>query len=124
MEENIQIESNVGKKPRMAETDGEDIISKLPESINSRILSLLPTKYVLRTCVLSKEWEFKWTNIYNIDIIDAEPFSLRTIRKESVVNFVDRIFILSRASTLKRFRLWFVEKYDAHRMIKWISALH
>ncbi|XP_073282819.1 F-box/LRR-repeat protein At4g14103-like [Primulina huaijiensis] len=124
MEENIQIESNVGKKPRMAETDdtGEDIISKLPESIISRILSLLPTKQVLQTCVLSKEWEYKWASIYNIDIIDAEGFSRRTTRKKSVVNFVDRIFILSRASTLKRFRLWFVEKYDAHRMITWISA--
>ncbi|XP_073023630.1 F-box/LRR-repeat protein At4g14103-like isoform X1 [Primulina eburnea] len=123
MEENIQIESNVGKKPRMAETDdtGDDIISKLPESIISRILSLLPTKHVLKTCVLSKEWEYKWASIYNIDIIDEEGFSHRTTRK-NIVNFVDRIFILSRASTLKRFRLWFVEKYDAHRMITWISA--
>lgn len=97
MEESAQIDRFVVKKPRMNDTNdnGEDIISNLPESVICRILSLLPTKDALRTCVLSKDWEYKWTSIDNIDINDRIRFFLKTTRKKSVVNFVDRIFILS-----------------------------
>ncbi|XP_073127065.1 F-box/FBD/LRR-repeat protein At2g26030-like isoform X2 [Henckelia pumila] len=124
MEESIQVGSNEDKKPRTTyvENGGEDIISDLPENIISRILSLLPTKDVIRTCVLSKDWEYKWTGIDNIDINDNERFSLKTTRKTSVVNFMDRIFILSRNSKLKRFHFMCQQKYDARRMITWISA--
>lgn len=124
MEESIQIDSGEGKKPRLDDTEkeGEDIISNMPETIICQILSLLPTKDVLRTCVLSKDWEYKWTGIYNVDINDVQRFSLKTTRKTSVVNFVDRIFLLSRNASLKRFRLLCQQKYDARRMLTWISA--
>ncbi|XP_073292554.1 F-box/FBD/LRR-repeat protein At1g51370-like isoform X2 [Primulina huaijiensis] len=102
--------------------DGEDIISNFPESIISRILSLLPTKDALRTCVLSKNWEYKWTSIYNIVIDDSKRFSLKTTRRKSVVYFVNRIFILSHTSRLKRFHLAFQQEYDACRIMTWISA--
>ncbi|XP_073128439.1 F-box/FBD/LRR-repeat protein At2g26030-like isoform X2 [Henckelia pumila] len=102
--------------------DGEDFISNMPESIISQILSLLPMKDVLRTCVLSKDWEYKWTGIYNIDINDVDRFLLKSTRKTSVVNCVDRIFILSRNSNVRRFRLLCQQKYNARRMITWISA--
>ncbi|XP_075518322.1 F-box/FBD/LRR-repeat protein At3g14710-like [Primulina tabacum] len=122
MGENIQIDSNAGKKPRITYDDSENIITKLPECIISRILSLLPTKDALRTCVLSKDWEYKWTSIYNIHISDGERFLLKQTRKTSFVNFVDRVFFLSRHSTLKRFYLCCRHKYDSHRIILWISA--
>ncbi|XP_073121518.1 F-box/FBD/LRR-repeat protein At2g26030-like [Henckelia pumila] len=99
-----------------------DIISNMPESIISKILSLLPTKDVLRTSVLSKDWEYKWTGIYNIDINDMDRILLKSTRKTSVANCVDRIFILSRNSSLTRFCLSFRHKYDTRRMITWISA--
>ncbi|XP_073021800.1 F-box/FBD/LRR-repeat protein At3g14710-like isoform X2 [Primulina eburnea] len=122
MGENIQIDSNAGKKPRITYDDSENIITNLPECIISRILSLLPTKDAVRTCVLSKEWEYKWTSIYNIHISDGERFLLKQTRKTSFVNFVDRVFFLSRHSTLKRFYLCCRHKYDSHRIILWISA--
>ncbi|XP_075520740.1 F-box/FBD/LRR-repeat protein At2g26030-like isoform X1 [Primulina tabacum] len=126
VDESIQIDRDAGKKPRLSGdkegNEGEDIISNMPETIICQILSLLPTKDVLRTCVLSKDWEYKWTGIYNIDINDVQRFSLKTTRKTSVVNFVDRIFILSRNASLKRFRLLCQQKYDARRMVTWISA--
>ncbi|XP_073021804.1 F-box/LRR-repeat protein At4g14103-like isoform X6 [Primulina eburnea] len=118
------IDSNQSKKRRITydENNGEDIISYLPECITSRILSRLPTKDALRTCVLSKDWEHKWTGIYNIDIDDDMRFVLKKTRKTSFINFVDRIFFLSRNSTLKRFSLRCHLEYKAHRMISWISA--
>ncbi|XP_073021781.1 F-box/LRR-repeat protein At4g14103-like isoform X4 [Primulina eburnea] len=118
------IDSDQSKKRRITydENNGEDIISYLPEFITSRILSLLPTKDALRTCVLSKDWEHKWTGIYNIDIDDDMRFVLKKTRKTSFINFVDRIFFFSRNSTLKRFSLQCRLEYKAHRMISWISA--
>ncbi|XP_073121513.1 F-box/FBD/LRR-repeat protein At5g56420-like [Henckelia pumila] len=56
----------------------------------------------------------------NID--DRERFSLKTARKTSFVNFVDRIFILSRPLQLKRVRLLCRQKYGERRMMTWISA--
>ncbi|KAJ9678721.1 hypothetical protein PVL29_020800 [Vitis rotundifolia] len=40
---------------------GEDRISNLPDSVISHIFSFLPTKTAVRTSVLSKTWEHKWT---------------------------------------------------------------
>ncbi|XP_073271596.1 F-box/LRR-repeat protein At4g14103-like [Primulina huaijiensis] len=125
MDESIQIDSNGDKKPRVDAADndgGQDFISNMPESIISQILSLLPTKDALRTCVLSKDWEYKWTGIYNIYINDVDRFSLRSTRKTSVVNCVNRIFILSRNSNIRRFCLFCHQKYDTRRMITWISS--
>lgn len=121
---NFLIDSNPSKKRKITydENNGEDIIGKLPECITSQILSLLPTKDALRTCVLSKDWEHKWTGIYNIDINDDTRFVLKKTRKTSFINFVDRIFFLSRNSSLKRFCLRCRLEYKAHRMISWISA--
>ncbi|XP_073126173.1 F-box/LRR-repeat protein At4g14103-like isoform X2 [Henckelia pumila] len=120
----VLIDSNQTKKRRTTydENNGQDIISNLPESITSRILSLLPTKDALRTCVLSKDWEHKWTGIYNIDVNDDVRFVLKKTRKTSFINFVDRIFFLSQNSSLKRFGLRCRFVYNAHRMISWISA--
>lgn len=121
---NLLIDSNQSKKRKITydENTGEDIISNLPECVISRILSLLPTKDALRTCILSKDWEYKWTGIYNIDINDDTRFVLKKTRKTSFINFVDRIFFLSRNSSLKRFHLRCRLEYKAHRMISWISA--
>ena len=51
----------------------EDMISnKLPESIISDILSLLPTKEAIRTCVLYKNWINRWTYITKLRLDDSE----------------------------------------------------
>ncbi|KAM0007030.1 putative F-box domain-containing protein [Helianthus debilis subsp. tardiflorus] len=45
----------------------DDRLSMLPEDILSRILSLMPTKYAVRTSVLSKRWRYTWTSVTNLD---------------------------------------------------------
>ncbi|XP_045808367.1 FBD-associated F-box protein At5g22730-like [Trifolium pratense] len=51
----------------------QDMINnKLPELLINRILSLLPTKDAVRTCVLSKRWMNRWTSITQLDINDSD----------------------------------------------------
>ncbi|XP_073128068.1 F-box/FBD/LRR-repeat protein At3g14710-like [Henckelia pumila] len=125
MSASIDLDSNARKKPRL---NGRDIISNLPPTIIRHILSLLPAKDVLRTSVLSKAWEYKWTCIYNIHIDEKTWFSRKKGRTKtktktkSVVNFVDRILLFSRA-TIKSFHLSCSYKYSPTQIITWISAV-
>ncbi|XP_073121520.1 F-box/FBD/LRR-repeat protein At3g14710-like [Henckelia pumila] len=126
MEEAVQIDNNSAKKPRTTDDDdenGHDFISNLPESILGRILSLLPTKEVLRTCVLSKDWEYKWTCIYDVDINDRERFSLAKTRRTSpFVRFVNKV-LSPRNLSLKRFRLCCHREYHHNHILSWMSAV-
>ncbi|AES59794.1 putative F-box domain, FBD domain, leucine-rich repeat domain, L domain-containing protein [Medicago truncatula] len=66
--------SKVHKSTQMASVIEEDTInSKLPESLINRVLSFLPTKDVVRTCVLSKRWMNRWTSsITKLDLDDID----------------------------------------------------
>ncbi|XP_060965770.1 F-box protein At4g09920-like [Cannabis sativa] len=44
-------------------TAGDDRISKLPDEIITHILSFLPTKDVVQTCILSKRWKHIWYSV-------------------------------------------------------------
>ncbi|KAH7856556.1 hypothetical protein Vadar_002767 [Vaccinium darrowii] len=48
----------------------EDRISNLSKNLISHILSLLPTKYAVRTGILSTKWKWMWTSISNLDFDD------------------------------------------------------
>ncbi|KAM6595328.1 hypothetical protein CsatA_005852 [Cannabis sativa] len=60
--------------PSMAD---DDRISKLPDALITHILSFLPTKEVVQTCLLSKRWKLIWYSVptllfYNYDMDDLE----------------------------------------------------
>lgn len=60
-------------KKRAREPREEDVVgSKLPESVITSILSLLPTKEAVRTCVLSKSWIDRWKSITNLQFDDSD----------------------------------------------------
>ncbi|XP_073291038.1 F-box/LRR-repeat protein At4g14103-like [Primulina huaijiensis] len=127
MSKSIRVNNNACKKPReetVTDDHGEDIISNLPENIISHILSLLPAKDALRTSALSKDWEYKWTCIYNIDIDETKRFSRKRkkAREKTAVNFVDRILLFAQIPTIKTFRLKFLYKYSPSRLRAWIST--
>ncbi|KAK3184625.1 hypothetical protein Dsin_031911 [Dipteronia sinensis] len=58
-----------------------DRLSNLPNPIIYNILSLMDTKYAVRTCVLSKKWLFHWRYIHSLNF-DTETFTkVSTFRK-------------------------------------------
>ncbi|XP_027171853.1 putative F-box protein At3g58860 [Coffea eugenioides] len=110
----------------------KDRISELPESVLSHILSCLPTEDVVRTSVLSRKWEYKWTSIYNLTFDDRKRFCYshrrrkwkrkKQPKKTDFMNFVDRVLALSKNSSIKGCHLLCLDVYDPFRMKTWITA--
>lgn len=38
----------------------EDVISSMPDIVINKILDRLPIQEAVRTCILSKDWRYKW----------------------------------------------------------------
>ncbi|KAL3634895.1 hypothetical protein CASFOL_021949 [Castilleja foliolosa] len=59
---------------RIEDDDGSaiavDRLSQLPQPILHSILSLLPQKHAVRTCVLSKSWRYLWHGRFNVEFRD------------------------------------------------------
>ncbi|XP_010485181.1 PREDICTED: putative FBD-associated F-box protein At3g50710 [Camelina sativa] len=84
-----------------------DIISTLSDDLLLKICSLLPTKDVFATTVLSKRWKFLWEMIHKLDFDDNFE---RCINEDSVngipssyerfLQFVDRVMVLHKAPVI------------------------
>ncbi|KAJ0633869.1 putative F-box domain, FBD domain, leucine-rich repeat domain superfamily [Helianthus annuus] len=80
-----------------------DRLSGLPEDIISHILSLIATKFAVRTSVLSKRWRYSWKLVTNLDF-DYTPTILGV---SSFVGFVDHVMELCKTRQLQSFRIDF-----------------
>ncbi|KAG7534455.1 F-box domain [Arabidopsis thaliana x Arabidopsis arenosa] len=78
-----------------------DSISLLPDDFLLHILSLLPTKDVLNTSVLSKRWRYLWKLVPKLQYIDIDENADHGI----FVRFVDRSLLLSMAPVLESLHL-------------------
>ncbi|KAI3764209.1 hypothetical protein L2E82_14213 [Cichorium intybus] len=92
------------KRLRMSSGRGNvDRLSSLPEELLSHILSLMPTKFAVRTSTLSKRWRYHWTFVTNLDFDDMHPVH----GLDCFLKFVDRVLKLCKTSQVKLFRLSF-----------------
>ncbi|XVF10965.1 hypothetical protein REPUB_Repub07fG0228300 [Reevesia pubescens] len=66
-------------KIEMHEDDEEDKdrLSDLPDTIIIHILSLMETKFSVRTCVLSKRWKFLWASLPDLNLSASRRNELR-----------------------------------------------
>ncbi|KAG8386152.1 hypothetical protein BUALT_Bualt03G0119400 [Buddleja alternifolia] len=106
---------------------GDDKISLFPDSILHQILSYLPTKEVVATCVLSKRWKYLWTSVPSIDFDDSLLYSSQFDRWHPLdvtcfMNFVDKVLLLRDTSNMKRFRLSCRVCVSASHINEWILA--
>lgn len=94
---------------------------------SQHILSFLPTKDAVATCILSKRWKFLWTSVPNIDFDDALLYTSEMngwfpLEVSCFMNFVERVLLLRDASAMKKFRLSCRVCFSASRVHAWISA--
>jgi hypothetical protein len=112
------------KKQKLNEED-QDIdgnnkcLGDLPEEVLRHILSFLPTKDAVRTSVLSKSWEYRWTSIPNLDFHWELP---SPAKRRLLMNFVERVLCLRDSCVMKRFTLYCDVLRDASCVNTWISA--
>lgn len=104
----------------------EDKISNLPDSILHHILSYLPTRDVLGTCILSTRWKNLWTCVENIDFDDSLLYSSGIfgypVNVTCFMHFVQRILQLREESDIKKFRLSCRVCFSASHVCSWILA--
>ncbi|XP_068312555.1 F-box/LRR-repeat protein At3g59190-like [Pyrus communis] len=95
----------------------QDRISDLPDSVLCHILSFLPTKYSVRTNVLSTRWKNMWAAVPNIDL-DNEDFP----NYHGFTMFVDRVLLFRGSSDIENFRLDCHCMGDFPRIDAWIRT--
>lgn len=74
-----------------------DHISLFPDDFLLQILSLLPTKDVLKTCVLSKRWRNLWKLVPKLKYVDIN----NNAEHWKFLQFVDRSLLLNKAQVLE-----------------------
>ncbi|KAG9439188.1 hypothetical protein H6P81_019353 [Aristolochia fimbriata] len=129
--------------PRKIAPGYGDRISSLPEPILLHILSFLPTKFAIRTSVLSKTWRHLWTYVPTLDFDDNEfsffkedeepmdtkkaPTDLRLFkdkdRDENFLHVVDEFLGLRNRTDIHKFRLWYSGALCAYRLRTWFSIV-
>ncbi|KAA8523894.1 hypothetical protein F0562_010317 [Nyssa sinensis] len=132
--QSIAVDSK-SKRPKLS----NDRISTLPDSVLCHILSFLPTKYAVRTSILSTKWKYLWTSVPSLDFDDERiaklNLDLRGTKKsraqkdkqiqpqrKSFMNFVDRVLILHNVSCLRKFRLHCYQMDDMLHVNTWVCA--
>lgn len=99
-------------------SDNIDRLSCLHEEVLSHILSLMPTKFAVRTSILSKRWRYHWTLVNNLDFDDIHPVH----GLYCFTNFVNRVLALCKTSHVNLFRLHCSEIWVRKvSLSKWIN---
>uniref|UniRef100_A0A0E0R5L7 F-box domain-containing protein n=1 Tax=Oryza rufipogon TaxID=4529 RepID=A0A0E0R5L7_ORYRU len=78
--------------PGRAMASGADRISDLPEDVLHHVLSLLPSRDAVRTCVLAQRWCDLWRSVPAVRVAGARGWA----RADAFVLFVDRLLRLRR----------------------------
>ncbi|CAN6561133.1 unnamed protein product [Malus baccata var. baccata] len=94
-------------------------ISELPDAVLCHILSFIPTKYSVRTNILSTRWKSIWASVPNLDFEREEYMS----NYVGFFMFVDRVLSLRDSLDIQKFRLHcYCRVEDFSRIVGWICT--
>lgn len=81
---------------QMEKDSGDDLISNLPESIIESILTKLPIRDAVKTCVLATRWRYRWASMSHLVFDDrsACDYTDRSIVQKGFVNFITKFLFL------------------------------
>ncbi|XP_021294513.1 FBD-associated F-box protein At5g22730-like [Herrania umbratica] len=110
-----------------------DRISNLPDPLLEHILTFLPTKYAIRTGVLSKRWKGLWVSQPYISlshdglngrIVEFKNLSIRdrTVKVSKYKNFFDKILLHPQAR-VKKLQISAPERLEALEFNRWFQAI-
>lgn len=98
-----QINMDEGGDQKRERIHEEDRLSNLPESLLCQIMLNIPTKYVVKSSVLSRRWRYLWRYVPGLNVEYSEYLNYNAF-----VSFVDKFLGLHRESCFQSFRL----RYD------------
>ncbi|KAJ0448998.1 putative FBD domain, leucine-rich repeat domain superfamily [Helianthus annuus] len=111
-----------------------DRLSRLPEPIVSHILSLMPTKFAVRTTILAKRFQYSWMFVTNLDFDDDDSTNATDIfsrlallltesrhNSDSFIKFVDRVLESCRSPQVNLVRIHVYYKVRESCPSKWID---
>ncbi|KAM5571507.1 hypothetical protein ABKV19_011880 [Rosa sericea] len=101
-----------------------DRISNLPGGVIQKILSYLPIREAVRTCVLSSNWRCKWAMLPRLVFDDHQigTTSKARRRKTTFVSIVDRVLLLQ-IGPVDAFELVYRKFIAASDVDRWILHL-
>lgn len=94
---------------------GGDRITNLPDSMLIHILSFLPTKCAVRTCILSTRWKHIWASVPNLH------FFFKDRHCSVFADFIDRVLFFHELPCIQRFSLE-CAGVDLNRLNTWVSV--
>ncbi|CAA0815966.1 Unknown protein [Striga hermonthica] len=92
------------------------MLSRLPDEVICDILSFLPTKISVSTCVLSKRWSFLWAHVPVWDF-EAEFFEDETQNPD----VIHRVLLWHKAKTMHTLRLTRID-CNEYQLDTWITT--
>ncbi|GER53884.1 F-box/RNI-like/FBD-like domains-containing protein, partial [Striga asiatica] len=98
-----------------------DRLSRLPDEVICHILSFLPTKLSLSTCVLAKRWRFLWAHVPVWDFkgnFDGVEFVEDETPNPDVIH---RVILWHKAKTVRTLRLRHID-CNKYQLETWIST--
>ncbi|KAI9108137.1 hypothetical protein K1719_021010 [Acacia pycnantha] len=113
---------SANKMPR-TKAEVRDRISDLPDSLLLHILSFLPAKEAVATCLLSKRWRPLWPSLPTLDLKRQDFQRLKFFHQ-----FVDKMLKFVDLKSVKKCVLW-LSYYETHeyfrpqKISRWINAM-
>lgn len=99
-----------------------DRLSSLPDDLLHAIMSFLPVRQAVQTCVLSRRWEHLWCSMPCLNI-DQREFNLTASgpkKGDQFEEFVNNLLMFHRASSLDTFRFHVTHTYGFKVVDRWI----